>query len=58
MDTESERKEWMEAIQSVAEKIIQQDYKDSTDVNSIVKSKQKSKTKKVCVLLHIITYGE
>ena len=60
MDTESERTEWMEAIQSVADKITQQDYKDSsedsplvTDVNSIVKSNQKSKTQKVCVSLYM-----
>ena len=43
MDTESECKEWMEAIQSVADKLIQQDYKASSDPNAI----------KVCVLSRI-----
>jgi len=31
VDTENERKEWMEAIQSVADKILQQEYKSPSD---------------------------
>ena len=58
MDTENERKEWMEAIQSVANKIIQQEYKGSSELspsatgdNSTINGNQDPKTNKVCVLL-------
>ena len=57
MDTENERKEWMEAIQSVADKIIQQEYKGSSELspsatgdNSSVNGSQEPKAIKVCML--------
>lgn len=33
VDTEAERKEWMEAIQQVADKILQQEYKGSSELS-------------------------
>ena len=57
MDTESERKEWMEAIQLVANKIIQQEYKGSSELSpsatgdSTLNGGQDPKSTKVCVLL-------
>ena len=58
VDTDSERKEWMEAIQSVADKIIQQEYKGSSELspsatgdNLSVNGSQEPKPIKVCVLM-------
>ena len=58
VDTDSERKEWMEAIQSVADKIIQQEYKGSSELspsatgdNLSVNGNQEPKPIKVCVLV-------
>ena len=59
MDTENERKEWMEAIQSVADKILQQEYKGSSDVlspsatgdDATINGSQDPKTVKVCTSL-------
>ena len=58
MDTEAERKEWMEAIQQVADKILQQEYKGSSELspsatggNSTVNGGQDPKSNKVCALL-------
>ena len=64
VDTEGERKDWMEAIQSVADKIIQQDYKASseflplaTSSNSTACINQDPKAIKVCVLSRIHNYS-
>ena len=55
MDTEGERKEWMKTIQSVADKIIQQEYKGSSELspsatggNLTVNDSQEPKAIKVC----------
>ena len=57
VDTEGERKEWMEAIQLVANKIIQQEYKGSSELspsatggNTDVNGSQDPKAIKVCII--------
>ena len=57
VDTGNEHKEWMEAIQSVADKILQQEYKGAPELSSAtggsstVNGSQDPNTTKVCALL-------
>ena len=55
MDTEAERKAWMEAIQSVANRILQQEYKGPSELSAgasgdtTMNGSQDLKSTKVCV---------
>ena len=56
VDSESERKEWMEAIQLVADRILQQEYKGTSELSATggdaaVNGSQDLKPTKVCTLL-------